>query len=246
MNISLLCPSRGRPEFIRELIYSALETAKYPEKLEFIFYIDNDDKKSIYSIKNNLDYFIEDVLEELRIKNFCSPKFIYDERIVLSEMWNKCWLEASADIFFHCGDDIRFRTKNWDEIVLNKFEEYNDKIVFVYGRDGIQPKTFGTHGFLHRNWTNLFGYFVPPYFSSDYNDTWLNDVSKEIKRHIFVDIYTEHLHPVVHKHHWDKTHKERMVRGKLDNVDDLYIEKEPERKECCKKLIEFIKTFNGI
>ena len=123
---------------------------------------------------------------------------------------------------FHCGDDIRIRTPKWDQTVINKIEEFDDKIAFVYGSDGHQPKTFGTHGFIHRNWVNVIGYFVPPYFSSDFNDTWLNEVSQKINRHFFVDIYTEHMHPMQGKGLWDETHKERLARGAKDEVDALY------------------------
>ena len=53
-------------------------------------------------------------------------------------MWNRCYEISSGDIVMHCGDDIRFRTKGWDTKVLNKFKEYKDKIVLVYGDDGIR------------------------------------------------------------------------------------------------------------
>ena len=53
MNISILCPTRARPEFLYELIYSALETAADPKKLEFIFYTDNDDEKSNVFFEQN-------------------------------------------------------------------------------------------------------------------------------------------------------------------------------------------------
>ena len=46
-------------------------------------------------------------------------------------------------------------------------------------------KNFLTHGFLHRNWVETVGYFVPPYFSSDFNDTWLNEVADMIGRKIY-------------------------------------------------------------
>lgn len=229
--ISILCPTRNRPKFVKKLILTAIDTAKEPEQLEFIFYVDNDD--SSY-----------DVLFE-KLKKTSNIKVVKGERIVLSEMWNKCWDIAEADIFMHCGDDIRFRTENWDQIVCDKFDEYEDKIIFTYGYDGyVHARDFGTHGFIHRNWTDTLGYMVPPYFSSDYNDTWLNDIAKEIGRHFYIDIYTEHIHPVTGKYHYDQTHKDRLARANKDNPKGIYESKVDERHLCAQKLIDFIQNYN--
>jgi len=232
--ISILCPTRNRFLFAKELILSATDTAYEPGLLEFIFYIDSDD-----------DSYTS--LEEW-VSSLTNPPFlkiITGERIVLSQMWNECWKEAKADIFMHCGDDIRFRRKHWDNVVVERFAQSVDKIMFVYGSDGYQPVTFGTHGFLHRNWTNVVGCFVPPYFSSDYNDTWLNDVSKMINRHVYVNIYTEHLHPVAGKYHLDKTHRERLDRGERDRVEELYysVKMKAEREQWAIQLERAIKVF---
>jgi len=223
--ISALVPTRGRintthGNFPEKLIKSAEETADDFEAVEFVFYIDDDDEES-------REYF-----ENLNYKNV---KFITGERIVLSEMWNECYKASSGNILFHCGDDIRFRTKGWDTVVREKFLEYDDKILFAFGDDGKrQPGSFGTHGFIHKNWADAVGYFVPPYFSCDYNDTWLNDVAKMINRWEYVDIYTEHVHPrawvdrdnhdLGKKYVWDKTHQERLERNTRDNNTQLYEE----------------------
>ena len=195
MNISILCPTRARPSFCFDLVKTALDKAQDPLGLEFIFYTDDDDDASDNFFDNTL-YFLED-----EFVGFDPDKQVIrleGSRIVLSEMWNKCWEQSTSDIFFHAGDDIRFRTDHWDKIVIDSFNSIPDKIAFIFGDDGYEDRrdpNFGTHGFIHRNWTDTVGYFVPPYFSSDYNDTWLNDVSHEIKRRYKIPIYTEHLHP---------------------------------------------------
>ena len=244
MNISLLCPTRARPKMCFGLIKSALETAKDPSKLEFVFYQDEDDYESDNFFENNI-YYLEDDFDFFDVDK--QVKRIVGERIILSEMWNKCWEVASSDIFFHCGDDIRFRTKYWDEIIMAGFSTIEDRIAFIYGYDGYICKSmnFGTHGFLHRNWTDAVGYFVPPYFSSDYNDTWLNDVSFMIKRKYRAEIYTEHLHPAAGKYYVDQTHKDRLERHEKDNVKDLYDSEEMKsiRQEWANKLQNFIDNY---
>ena len=114
--------------------------------------------------------------------------------------------------------------------MLDVFDGYPDRIVFVHGRDGIHDASFGTHGFIHRRWVDTVGYFVPPYFSSDYNDTWLNEVANALGRRVYLPgLYTEHMHPVAGKAPWDATYHERMERHTRDGVDALYVSKRHER-----------------
>ena len=137
----------------------------------------------------------------------------------------------------HAGDDIVFRTKEWDRILQEKFNEFEDNIVFVFGDDGSPHNgTFGTHGFIHRKWVETVGYFVPPYFSSDYNDTWLNEVAQKINRHVHIPILTEHMHPDFNKGPVDKTHKDRYERHKKDNVKQIYEDRHEDRLSDADKL----------
>lgn len=218
--ISLLCPTRKRPDNVKRLWESVLRTADNPEDLEFVLYIDDDDTS------------YDDLVLDGNVKRVRGP------RIVLSECWNKAYEQSSGDILFHCGDDLIFHTNRWDTTVKSTFEEYPDRIVFLYGDDGGPMTDFGTHGFIHRNWAKAVGYFVPPYFSSDYNDTWLNDVAKLVRRHRRINIYTEHMHPAFHKAEWDITHQERMERHRNDKVDELYRSERmwKERDEWAEKL----------
>lgn len=221
--LSLLCPTRKRPDNIKRLWESVLNTAEKPEDIELVVYIDEDD--SSY-----------DGMEFERLVKVRGP------RIVLSECWNRAYEASSGDILSHMGDDITFNTKHWDKTVMGAFAEYPDKIVFLYGDDGGPGTDFGTHGFIHRKWVETVGYFVPPYYSSDYNDTHLNDVAKIIKRHRRIDIYTEHHHPAFHKAELDITHQERLERHRNDKVDELYRSPEmwAEREDNARKLQEVI------
>jgi glycosyl transferase/beta-hydroxylase protein BlmF len=171
----------------------------------------------------------------------CDIQFITGPRIVLTDAWNRCYERAHGDILMHCGDDIRFRTDAWDDMVREAFSQYSDHIALVYGRDGVHDKELGTHSFLHRRWVETIGYFLPPYFSSDYGDTWINDVAKMIgRRHYIPNIYTEHMHPVVGKGPMDQTHRERLARGSRDGVDQLYLNTLDKREADARTLTEVL------
>lgn len=226
-SIALLVPSRKRPEMLERMYASALSTAKRPDRLYLFAYIDDDDGS----------------YESLEMPNMCK---VIGPRVVLSQTWNRLWQEAGevADFYGHMDDDLIFRTAGWDEQIIYSFPL--DKIAFVHGTDGSEQDVtgFGTHGFLHKNWTDSLGRLVPPYFSCDYNDTWLNDVADLIERHVLVeDVLIEHMHPVWGKREPDQTDIERVERGKRDNVDELYRSKWQERNNDAKKLKEAIAAY---
>lgn len=226
--ISLLCPTRRRPGNVVRLWESAKQTAG--DRFELLLYVDNDDTPTL------------NLLERAP----ANIRPIIGERIVLSEMWNRLAEHARSDVMMHCGDDIVFRTP-WHDQVLEAFDRFDDRICFVHGRDGFHDERFGTHGWLHRRWVDTVGYFVPPYFSSDYNDTWLNDVANMLDRRVYLpEVYTEHLHPNFAKAPWDATHRERLERHQRDNVDQLYASLAAERNADAGKLREAIDGFDRV
>jgi hypothetical protein len=198
--ISLLVPSRARPTNITHLYHSLCDCG-WTEGWELLIRLDDDDDSSYPDILNT--------------------HYFRGPRTTMSVYWNELAEHASGDILWHGGDDVVFRTINWDTIVRAAFPP--DDIAFVHGHD-LSPNGhwLGTHGFLHRRWVDTVGYFVPPYFSSDYNDMWLVDVSDMIDRHVYIPIVTEHLHPSHGKGEWDITHMERLERHTADDMDGLY------------------------
>lgn len=223
--ISLLTPTRGRMAQLRQMVSSAIDTAE--GKIEIIVYKDKDDTS--YDLPKGAEWGPQ-------VKMFST------ERTLMSKYWNLAYEKAKGDIFMQCADDIVFRTKGWDTIVKDTFEQYPDRIVLVYGDDGNPDFKFhGTHSFLHRNWVEAVGYFVPPYFSSDFTDTWINEVAEGIGRKRHVKILTEHMHPAFGKGAIDLTHAEKYVRHWKDKMPELYESKADERKEDMEKLRKVMK-----
>lgn len=110
--------------------------------------------------------------------------------------WNKLAEMAQYDILMLQGDDAWFETENWTLKVKQVFDQYEDKLVFVYPDLNGYPWQGGKltsdhcpHFFLHKNWVRTVGYFVPPQFWHWYVDTWWRDVAKMInRRHIIQDL----------------------------------------------------------
>lgn len=234
--ISILCPTRRRPGQVRELVRTAIETAAYPERLQFVFYVDGDDptRAEVQGLQTGGSIANGGVV------------VITGPRVVLSAMWNECYALAEGDVLMQCGDDIRFRTRHWDQQVLSQFLRYPDRIVLVHGEDGIQGKRIATHGFIHRRWVQTVGYFVPPRFASDYNDMWLTEVADAIGRRVYLpQVYTEHMHPVAGKGPLDRTHQERLERHNAQDCDRIWRDTKPERAADAAKLRAYIEGFEA-
>jgi hypothetical protein len=220
--ISILCPSRGRPRAFASMVHSAYANAHDPDQVEIVCYLDEDDpQRDGYTGANDLQ----------------RVRFLTGRRIVLSDMWNQCSQAAGGDILMHCGDDIRFRTPDWDTLVTDAHARYPDGIAVVHGEDGTFHDGHGTHCFLTRRWVETVGYFTPPWFVSDFADTWLNELADTIGRRIFLpDLFTEHLHPEYGLSPRDETLTDRYERHHAERPDLLYAELAPRRVEDAEKL----------
>jgi hypothetical protein len=121
-------------------------------------------------------------------------------------------------------DDIVFYTKNWDKCIKNIFDTSEDKIVFVHPNDEDFGERLGVMGFMHKNWIDAVGYFMPPYFAAWYADNWITDLANLINRKIFLpQVIIKHLNPTQ-----DSTHREYMK--KEGGAWEVYTSKQWERE----------------
>jgi len=226
--ISLVTPTRGRPHWLERMWTSALTTADNQDAIEIVLICDDDDQSVKETHRRACD--IGGSVELLQVP-----------RGTLSNYWNQGTELAHASIYMQASDDIIFRSQSWDTLVLEAFAACPDNLIFVHGRDGYQDQRLGTHGWLHRDWMDEVGYLVPPYFSSDYGDTWLTEVADRINRRVYLpDIFTEHMHFDIGKGPMDQTHKEREERGRIDQVSQIFNRLAPQRIEDARKLEEAI------
>jgi hypothetical protein len=189
---------------------SAWATASGP--IEVLFYVDDDDRVSIEAAKS-LD---------------C--RAVVGPRITLSACYNETAKVAKGNILHQCCDSVIFETPGWDVLVAAEFAKVKDKILLVFGRDGIHDGGGATLPFIHRRWMETIGRFVPPYFSCDFCDTWNYEIAQSLGRAVYLPtILTLHRHPLAGTAPLDQTHLERMARGEADDVEGLFHRLAPER-----------------
>ena len=102
--ISLLVPSRERLNLKLTLISSIITTVSDINNVELIFGIDEDDptRDIVYKISKAIPF-----IKIIDIQN--EGKFIGINRI-----WNLLFPHAEGDILGYVGDDMIFKTQNWD------------------------------------------------------------------------------------------------------------------------------------
>jgi hypothetical protein len=110
--ISILCPTRGRPDNVVRKVQSILSTASEPNLVEILFYVDLDD----YTFPN-------EILEFSNVKKVVGP------RMWLSILQNVLYAQASGEIIMYSGDDVVFESNNWDKMVRNEFSASEYKIL---------------------------------------------------------------------------------------------------------------------
>ena len=232
--ISVLIPSRNRPQGLRELCDSLFNNANNPNQIEVIVYFDLDDSY----IPEYVEYF-----NELTLKYTNPVKTIIGPKLVLSDYPNKLLQIASSDIFMNLGDDMRCKAKGWDEIIIEAINEYPDKINFVYVDDGYWGPNLASHHIIHRNYVECLGYFYPPFFDFGYSDAWMFQVAQKVGRIKFLPILFEHMHYSIGKGNFDQTYQDKLEKNQNNIYGDLFVSTEYLRDQDVKKLQSYIKSF---
>ena len=215
--ISILTPSRERPDRCLNFYNSVLETAKYPDNVELLFRIDNDDPKLNDYIKN--------------IKNLT-----IGDPISISISWNEIANKCTGNLLIMGNDDQLYETNNWDSILLDKVIKYKDEIYCAWFNDNLHQVRHCAFPIISRKWYNTLGYFSPGIFNFFYNDTWIFDIAKRLDR-------LEYIYEVsVPHYHWtrsrkmDNTTKRNSGSGKGALDGKIWNETEHRRIEEANKL----------
>jgi hypothetical protein len=177
IKISVLVASRKRPELLKQMFYRCMSMTKFQKEVEWIVRIDDDDVES------------HNICSEIKKDNSVKDQFHFITGPIMKnimQLHSDCYNTMRSDIFMLSGDDIAFQTYGWDEIVLNEFEKYDDKIVLVYGNDGHQHEKIAVTPFLHRNWIKSIGGENLLICDRPSADRWLTDVSILINRKVYL------------------------------------------------------------
>jgi hypothetical protein len=220
MRISILTPSRGRPEGLYRLFKSMNETVTC--KVDLVIGIDMDDpKKPEY--ENLLIRMRQESVKNLRVV------MIADERKPLCAIWNYLLRLTQGDWIMCGNDDFIFQTKGWDKILEEKTKGKHPYFMYYFD-DGIQGANHGAFPILSKEWIETVGYYFPEIFIHNYPDTWVNDIALKLGVRIYIpEVKTKHLHYSEGLSEYDQTYQDGMKDNSNEKDKALFIQTEPER-----------------
>jgi len=108
--------------------------------------------------------------------------------------------KASHDVVMLMGDDVQVNTPNWDQMIVDEINKYDDKILMVVPSDGRPknqylskgPKLWpdeklpAAHFAVHKNWINILGYLAPVFFWHWHVDSYTQKVARKLNRCLYL------------------------------------------------------------
>lgn len=154
--ISLICPTRGRPEQYNRMVISVNNTVS--------------SKINLYSASNDdADKYVH-----RHFPNDCPTVF----------MWNTLAEEAlkkdANKLFMLCADDAVFMTSGWDKALIDHYNALENKI-HVYALQDSRDDNGTPHPIVTREYMDAMGYFMPPIFLHWFVDSWTVETAKANK-----------------------------------------------------------------
>ena len=202
--LSLLLPTRERPDAVLRLFDSLVRTTAHLENVEVVLYVDADDTGSL-----DLDTDTVDVVKLIR------------PRSTMGVMTRECYEASCGRYIMLLNDDVVFATRGWDTAVVKAFSAFPDDIALIWGNDLFRGDVFPSHPFLSRRFCDLTTGPCPTAYIHDYIDTHIYDIFRALKERGHDRLV--YLPEVVFEHHCSdagkSTHPDAI--SKLHSAADL-------------------------
>jgi hypothetical protein len=224
-DISLILPTRGRPQEIARAMSSLMETAANPLQLEVVLYIDLDDK-AMHSVE----------FPGVNVVKLIRP------RAKMGKITRDCYEASHGRYIMLANDDMVFQTPEWDRIVLEEFAKCDDDIALVWGND--LHSGMPVHPFMSRAACDLLDGVCPEDYDREFIDTHIWDIFRKLKvlghdrMRYLPDLILEHLYVHAGKAEPDATFEK--PRHAAD--ERLYIAWDEERHSLARQLQRRIET----
>lgn len=169
--ISLLCPTRGRPQQALDLYNSFINTQKF--KNELLFCLQEEDP------------LLEEYIKVFKYNEIMS--YFIMKSMPTTYIWNQLAKIAKGDLLMLIGDDVVIKTNHWDQIINESIKKYDDHIFVITVDDGRDNQTVPMrcpHPIVHKKWIDTLGFFVPPFFSHRFIDSYIRQLAIKLGRFI--------------------------------------------------------------
>ncbi len=181
--ITVLCPTRSRPEMLKQTIFSFDKLAIQSEKVDFWLLIDEDDTETLALIDGG-------ELDGIGIK---LSYHVGERPITLADGLNKLWqVSSNGGIYVYMSDHYQMLTDGWDAELRDTFNlGPEDRCQVVQIEDTLRGSDDLILWALSAEWVNIVGRFVPPYFPYWFIDMWIDHVAKMLDRKVGNSIFVK-------------------------------------------------------
>jgi glycosyltransferase involved in cell wall biosynthesis len=184
--ISLIVPTRGRPQGMRAFLESVYTHASAPQNIEVIMIVDEDDPAS----------------QAIAFENLRLVKIVVPPGLNMGALNMTGYRAARGKYIMLTNDDARIQTPAWDERTLAVFHSFPDDIVLVHVNDGEAKDQLCVFPFVSRKFCELMNGICPEEYIRYRIDDHIYDVFELLgrlghKRIVYMpDVSFEHLNVV--------------------------------------------------
>lgn len=176
MKISIIHPSRSRPELATETYYKWMGRAKNSKNIQYILSVDDSDEKHLEKYYENLFGGVSDIV--------CK-----DNKSAIEAINNGAKI-AKGDLIIVISDDFDCPV-GWDQFLLDSLKGKSDFLVKT--QDGIQP-TLITLPIMDRKYYERFGYVYHPSYIHMSSDVEMTMVGYALDKIITLPLLFKHNH----------------------------------------------------
>ncbi|MCJ7543631.1 MAG: glycosyltransferase [Phycisphaerae bacterium] len=223
--ISILLPTRQRPQRARRLLESIAHTAGQPQRMEILLCIDDDDTPS-----HAIDH------PGLNVQRLIGPAGR------MGELTRACYRASRGRYVLLLNDDVICRTDDWDGALVGAFEQFGDDVAMIWANDGYRGRRMPNFPALSRTVCELMDGPCPADYHRMYIDTHLFDTFCRLKalghdRMVYLPgVLLEHL-----THEMGKASHDSIYDKPLRFVDELaFVAWDAQRQVLAERLARYI------
>ena len=207
--ISILLPSRGRRDVLKESILTLIENASNPKRLELLLGLDADDEGVQEYIKYNIAPIIKEHEVECRANIF--EPLGYEN---LHTYVNTLASNANGKWLMFWNDDGLMKTKNWDNVI----SEYNGQFKLLAPKDNHEGHPYAIFPIVPIDWFRLMDHLS----LNAQNDAWLSHIAYMLDIFERIDIEFIHDRADITGNNDDDTFKNRKyMEGNPNDPNDF-------------------------
>ncbi len=180
--ICLIMATRGRPHMLAEVFTALKQHTVQKEKVSLWLYVDEDDATTRKAIA---DGTLNDAGVQLHWH-------IGQQTSGLGQMQQILWEVSgrTAEVFMVLGDDVRFDTLGWDNILRDTAAKFPDGIFLASPHDPMTADTC-TYPVFGWNWLETLQSLFCGHFPFWYDDRWVHQIGEMAGRYAWLPIVVQ-------------------------------------------------------